>query len=69
MSDLEFPFDPKETFSAEEIERARELRDLVGPVKTKDRFDSCPHTPPCPTEAICLEEIAWYLRHKTELDA
>lgn len=65
----EHPFDASETFTADELARARELREMVGPRKVDERIDSCPHTPPCPSVKICIEEIAWYLRHKAELDA
>ncbi len=64
-----WPYDPTEVFSAEELERARQLRLEVGPQKVGDRLDSCPHTPACPSVSICIEEIAWYLRHKFEIEA
>lgn len=64
----EYPYDPTEMFSADELAAARQLRESVGPVKVGDRIDSCPHTPACLNVYVCIEEIAWYLRHKSELD-
>ncbi len=64
----EYPYDASEKFSAGELERARDWRTEVGPRTVGDRTDSCPHTPACPNARVCIEEIAWYLRHKRELD-
>ncbi len=56
----EWPYDPSEPpFTEAELENAREWR-------TRGSHDTCPHTPGCPTVAVCVDEIAWYLRHRVE---
>lgn len=68
----EYPYDPAETFSAAEIDDAKRWRLLATPDrmtrKQLGRTDNCPHQPQCPNVRVCLEEIAWYLRHQKELD-
>jgi len=66
---VEWPFDPTETFTGEELARAYELRRFVSPAPTLKRRDHCPHVPPCPNARVCIEEIAWYLRHQAEIEA
>ncbi len=62
-----------ETFSAEELRRAQQLRQTVWPdpeTRLKlNRDDQCPHQPMCPSLQVCVEDIAWYLRHRTALEA
>ena len=66
----EHPFDPTEQFSVEELQSALEWRQSIQPSDLRThRRDLCPHRPPCPTVAVCVEEIAWYLRHRKDLDA
>jgi hypothetical protein len=59
-----------ESYSLEELERARDLRKSVPPTRRGRTtvFDQCPHTPACPTLAECIENIAWYLRHRKEIE-
>ena len=69
----EHPYDSTETFSRDELHAAFELRQRIAPdrdtiLKTKRR-DHCPHTPRCPNGRVCVEEIAWYLRHRVRLQA
>lgn len=66
----EYPYDPAEKFSDDELARAAELRTSVPAVRRgrSNVFDQCPHTPACPNVKVCIEEIAWYLRHRTNLD-
>lgn len=65
----EWPYDPAETFSEAELAEAYRLRKFVTPAPTLRRRDSCPHPQPCPNVRVCIEEIAWYLRHKAEIEA
>ncbi len=62
----EWPYDATEHFSREELAQAVYWRGHFCPT-IRGRSDHCPHTPPCPNVPICLEEIAWYLRHRQEL--
>ena len=55
----EYPYDPTETFTEDEIAAAAEWL----------YKRPCPHTPACPTARVCVEEFAWYLRHCAALDA
>lgn len=55
-ADGEWPYDPTEAFTVDDIE-----------VAASWRGDTCPHAPPCPTVQVCVEEVAWYLRHRREL--
>lgn len=68
----EYPYDPRESFTPEELERALELRNRFGPdpatIRETGRTDHCPHRPACPSVQVCVEEIAWYLRHQAELE-
>lgn len=65
----EYPHDLNEAFSAVELERAADLRGSVPPTRRglSRVFDQCPHSPACPSVKICIEEIAWYVRHRTNL--
>ena len=66
---VEYPYDPREKFSSDELTAALDLRSSVeGKRRPGGVIDQCPHTPACPTVDVCIEEIAWYLRHKTQLD-
>jgi len=62
-----------ETFTAEELATALALRQSVTPdretVRRLNRRDQCPHQPACASLPICVERIAWYLRHRQELHA
>lgn len=69
MPSAEWPYDPSETFSADEITEAYRLRRFVTPAPGLKRRDSCPHLTPCPSVRVCVEEIAWYLRHQVEIEA
>lgn len=69
MPSGEWPYDPTETFSGDELAEAYRLRRFVTPASTLKRRDSCPHTPACPNARVCIEEIAWYLRHQAEIEA
>jgi len=65
----EWPYDSSEHFTEDEYAEALRLRTTVTSASDLRRRDDCPHTPPCPNVRICLEEIAWYLRHRVELHA
>lgn len=67
MRSGEWPYVP-ETFSAEELAEAYRLRRFVTPAPTLKRRDHCPHATPCPNGRVCVEEIAWYLRHQAEIE-
>lgn len=69
MPSGEWPYDPTETFSQDELTEAYRLRRFVTPSPSLKRRDSCPHLTPCPNVRVCVEEIAWYLRHQTEIEA
>lgn len=58
----EWPYDPHETFSEAELDHAQWWR-------IHGAHNTCPHQPACPTLAVCVEEIAWYLRHRIEIHA
>lgn len=62
-----------ETFSAEELAAARRLRRSVWPDpetrRKLNRDDQCPHQPMCLSVQVCIEEIAWWLRHRAEFAA
>ena len=55
----EYPYDPTETFTEDEI------ADAAAWLSKRP----CPHTPACPTARVCVEEFAWYLRHRAALEA
>lgn len=55
-------------FTVEELEYAAALRQSVSPAPDVRRRDRCPHTPACSSIEVCIEAIAWYLRHRAELD-
>lgn len=61
----QWPYDPTETFTADDLAEAAVWRAQKRRVGL--RHDPCPHTPMCPSERACLEEMAWYLRHRREL--
>ncbi len=65
----EYPYDPAEKFSLDDLSTAARLRQSHPKTRRGDSmiFDQCPHTPACSTVAVCIEEIAWYLRHKHEI--
>lgn len=65
----EWPYDSSEVFSVDELTEAARLRQRVTPLHNLKRRDSCPHTPPCPGARVCIEEIAWYLRHRKDIEA
>ena len=54
-------------FEEWELERAVDLR-RRGHARVGSRGDICPHTPMCPNDEICIENIAWYLRHQQEIE-
>ncbi len=58
-----------ERFSQEELQDAMDLRDKIQPDPYLRRRDQCPHTELCPNVAMCIEAIAWYLRHRDEIEA
>lgn len=66
----EYPYDAFEKFSEHELARAADLRATVPATRRgfSKVFDQCPHTPACPNVRVCIEEIAWYLRHRPELE-
>lgn len=62
----EYPYDPTETYSDEDLARAKHFRMMFKP--SHGRPDRCPHAPVCPNMRVCLESIAWYLRHYQEIE-
>ena len=65
----EYEYKPFERFTDAELDDARFWRaQYCEPdARYTTRRDRCPHSPPCPSERVCVEEIAWFLRHRTEL--
>lgn len=63
----EYPYDAAETFTIEDIDKAKHFRSYVKP--RIGRPDHCPHDPRCPNVTVCLEEIAWYIRHMREIES
>ncbi len=57
-----------ETFTEDELHHAAALRSSVTPAQNIRRRDRCPHRTPCPNTRVCIEEIAWYLRHQREIE-
>lgn len=62
-------WNPTETFTEAELEHATDLRQRCRPTLRKEtgQFDRCPHTPACEDVLICIERIAWFVRHWREL--
>lgn len=57
-----------ETFTEDELQQAAALRQSVTPHASLRRRDRCPHRVPCENTKACIEEIAWYLRHRREIE-
>lgn len=68
MPSSEYPYDPTEVFSGAELAEAARLRKFVTPHPSLRRRDHCPHATPCPNGRVCVEEIAWYLRHQQRIE-
>ncbi len=69
MPSANCPFPPHEPFTEDEMAEAHRLRRFVTPAPFLKRRDSCPHAEACPNVRTCVEYIAWYLRHRTEIEA
>lgn len=57
-------------FSPAELEHAADLlsRNRMGRrPENGGKMDRCPHTPECPNVIICIEEVAWFIRHHEEI--
>ncbi len=68
LSASEFEADSLEApFSVEELQRAIDLREHQ-PAWNVRRRDHCPHPAPCSSSKECIEAIAWYLRHRREIE-
>lgn len=64
-----FPFDDEPPFTEAELQNALTWRQRVTPDPWHKRRDQCPHDPMCPSLSYCLENIAWYFRHRDVVDA
>lgn len=64
----EFEPDPNEPpYTQDEILEAMRWR-RTWPKRYRDgREDQCPHKTPCASVAVCLEEMAWYFRYRSQL--
>ncbi len=67
--DGDFLPDPNElAYTDEEMAHALEMRNLPQD-HPKDRPDQCPHTPAHTDLHECLENICWYFRYRTQIEA
>lgn len=59
-------------FTEAELEHALDLRQRVTPdpsvAHQLGRADRCPHQPECESLTVCVERIAWYLRHQRAIE-